>query len=148
MDDVNHRELVETVIEENRYLALSTTDGTNPWVAPVEYIWSEGAFYFFSTTTARHSEHVEENDTVGVAIWSPEQPAEYSPDLTTTLNGVQIRGTVTKVPNDECPPTVAGAAEELESVMPPYATYRIDPERMYAPVVEDGVNKRIEVDMG
>ncbi|NIW27839.1 MAG: pyridoxamine 5'-phosphate oxidase family protein, partial [Actinobacteria bacterium] len=38
------------VIEENRYMALATTDGEEPWVAPVEFLRGEdGTFYWLST---------------------------------------------------------------------------------------------------
>jgi hypothetical protein len=41
MRDNSYQEMVEEVIKENRYLALSTTDGTEPWIATIEYIRDE-----------------------------------------------------------------------------------------------------------
>lgn len=147
MGEADYRSLVEEVIEENRYLALATSDGSEPWVATIEYIRDEsGSFYFFSTTSSRHAEHLEDNETVAVAIWSAEQP-EYSPDTTTTLNGVQIRGTARRLEEAEYPEAVTGAIEALEPPMPPYAAFEIEPERAYAPVIDDGVNERIEVEL-
>jgi nitroimidazol reductase NimA-like FMN-containing flavoprotein (pyridoxamine 5'-phosphate oxidase superfamily) len=143
----DYRELVEGVIEDNRYLALSTTDGESPWVAPVEYIRSDdGTFYFFSPTDSRHARHVEANQTVAVAIWSPDQP-EYSADLDATLNGVQIRGEARRLSADDHPDVVADAVEALDPPMPPYAAFEIEPQRAYAPVVAEGVNERVEVDL-
>lgn len=147
MVENNYQELVEKVIEENPYLALSTTDGTEPWVAPIEYFRDEaGNFYFFSTIDSRHARHIEENETVAVALWGQDQP-EYSPDMTISLNGVQIRGEAYRLSEDEYPETVEAAVEELGAPMPPYAAFKIEPRRVYAPIIEDGVNKRVEVDM-
>lgn len=148
MSENNYHELVEEVIEENRYLALSTTDGSEPWVATIEYIRDEdGTFYFFSPTDSRHARHVEENATVAVAIWGSDQP-EYSPETSAPLRGVQIRGEARRIPGDEHPDAVAAAIEALEPPMPPYAAYEIEPRRVYAPVIEDGVNERVEIDVG
>lgn len=146
MSENDYRELVAEVVESNRYLALATTDGEDPWVAPVEYIYAEDALYFFSTTDSRHARHVETTDTVAVAIWSADQP-EYGPEKSTSLNGVQLRATASTVDASTCPDVVADAASDLDSVMPPYAIFRLEPERVYAPIVEDGINKRVEVDL-
>lgn len=147
MGENNYQELVEAVIEEARYLALSTTDGTEPWVATIEYIRDEtGTFYFVSTTDSRHARHIEANGTVAVAIWTADQP-EYAADASTSLNGVQFRGEARRLSEDEYPDAVTAAIEALEPPMPPYAAYEIDPQAVYAPVIDDGVNKRVEVEM-
>lgn len=147
MVEDNYQEMVEEVIEEARYLALSTTDGTEPWIATIEYIWDEtGSFYFFSTTDSRHAEHIEANETVAVAIWTADQP-EYAPDVSTSLNGVQLRGEAQQLTEDEYPDAVAGAIEALDPPMPPYAAFEIKPTEVYAPIIDDGVNKRVEVEM-
>lgn len=147
MVESDYRELVEEVIEGNRYLALSTTDGTEPWVATVEYIRDDdGTFYFFSTTSSRHARHIEQNGTVAVAIWGPDQP-EYSPETSASLNGVQIRGEARRLSEDEHPETVVAAIEALEPPMPPYAAFEIEPRRVYAPVIDDGVNERVEIEV-
>lgn len=148
MSVTDYREMVEGVIEENRYLALSTTGGEEPWVAPIEYMRDEaGNLYFFSPTNSRHARHIEDNETVAVAIWSTDQPEEYSPDITTHLEGVQIRAEARRLSEDEYPEVVVAAIEALEPPMPPYAPFIIEPRRAYAPVVDDGVNKRVEVEM-
>jgi len=146
MVENDYHDTVEAVIEEARYLALSTTDGTEPWVATVEYIRDEtGTFYFFSTTDSRHARHIEDNETVAVAIWTADQP-EYAPDASTSLNGVQIRGEARRLTEDDHPDAVVAAIEALEPPMPPYAAFEIEPQRVYAPIIEDGVNERVEVD--
>lgn len=147
MVEDNYQEMVEEVIEEARYLALSTTDGTEPWVATIEYIYDEtGTFYFFSTTDSRHAQHIEATDTVAVAIWTADQP-EYSPDVSTSLNGVQIQGEAHHLTEDEYPEAVVAAIEALDPPMPPYAAFEINPQKVYAPIIDDGVNKRVEVEM-
>lgn len=147
MSEVDYQEMVEEVIEDARYLALSTTDGSEPWVATIEYIRDDaGTFYFFSTTDSRHSQHIEENETVAVAIWAADQP-EYSPEVSTNLNGVQIRAEAHRLSEDEYPEAVVAAIEALEPPMPPYAAFKIEPRQIYAPIIDDGVNKRVEVDM-
>lgn len=147
MTDNTYQEVVEQVIENNDFLALSTTDGTEPWVAPIEFFRDDDwNIYFFSTTDSRHAAHIEANETVAVAMWDREQP-EYTPDLSATLNGVQIRGRATQLSEAEYPPTVEAAIEELVTPMPPYVPFKIEPLRVYLPIVEDGVNERIEVEM-
>lgn len=149
MAEDDYHEMVEAVIEDSEALALSTSDGSEPWVAPVEYFRDDaGTFYFFSTTDSRHAQHIEANDTVAVAIWGDGDQPEYSPDLDTTLRGVQIRGRASRLSQDEFPPMAAAAAEELDIPMPPYTAFQIEPERVYAPIIEDGINKRVELDMG
>lgn len=144
----DYQAVAESVIEDSEALALSTTDGSEPWVAPVEYFRDEdGYFYFFSTTDSRHAKHIEANETVSVAIWGDGDQPEYSPDLDTTLEGVQIHGTATRLSEEEFPPMAAGAAEELDIPMPPYTAFQIDPEQVYVPIIEDGINKRVEVDL-
>lgn len=147
MGENDYQEMVEEVIEQNRYLALSTTDESEPWVATIEYIRDDvGNFYFFSTSDSRHAQHIEANGTVAVAIWSADQP-EYSPDVSTNLNGVQIRGEATQLSGDEYPEAVTAAIEALDPPMPPYAAFKIEPSRVFAPIIDDGVNKRVEVDL-
>lgn len=146
MSEPDYQELVEEVIEENRYLALATTDGPEPWVATIEYVYDEGTFYFFSTVSSRHVRHIEENGTVAVAIWSRDQP-EYSPTVSTTLNGVQFRGEARQLAAEEYPDPVATAVKALEPPMPPYAGFELVPHRVYAPVIQEGVNRRVEVEL-
>lgn len=148
MRDIDYQSVAESVIQDNRYLALATTDGTVPWVATIEYIGGEtGTFYFFSATDSRHAKHIEENPTVAVAIWGPEQP-EYTPETSTVMRGVQFMGEAHRIPPDDRPEAVRAAIEALEPPMPPYAAYEIVAERVYTPVIEDGVNKRVEVELG
>lgn len=146
MSDPDYQALAEAVIEENRYLALATTDGTEPWVATIEYVYDAGTFYFFSTVSSRHARHIEQNEMVAVAIWSRDQP-EYSPTGSRTLNGVQFSGDALRIAETDYPAPVGAAIEALEPPMPPYAAFALEPHRVYVPVIEEGLNRRVEVEL-
>lgn len=148
MGATNYRDMVEGVMENNRTLALSTTDGQDPWVAPVDYLRDvAGNFYFGSPTTSRHARHIEQNETVAVAIWEPSQ-SKHGPDVTATLEGVQLRGVARRISEEEYPDGVMDFIGEASGqVRPPYAVFKIEPLRVYAPIIEDGVNKQVEVEM-
>lgn len=106
----NRQELVKEIIEANRYLSLATTDGEEPWVAPVEYVADEELnVYFQSLGTSRHIQHIQQNPTVGVSIYNSQQPSR-------TGRGVQIRGKVEKYEGE----TIAGVARADALVDPQY----------------------------
>lgn len=147
MQSTADQELVREVITDNRYLTLATTDGEEPWVAPIEYLHDEQfTFYFFSTDDSRHSRHIEQNPTVAIAIFDTTQP-EYSADLSVSLRGVQIRAAARRLSSEEYPEAVSAAIDALELPMPPYSVYQIVPSAVYVPKVRNGVNVRVEVQM-
>lgn len=138
---------VRGLIERNRYIVLSTTDGDTPWVAPVEYMVDEELnFYFFSPSDVRHVRDIEKNGAVAGAIFDTEQP-EYTSDTTANLNGLQVECTARKLERSEYSEAVLGAIEALDPPMPPYEVFKITPRRFYVPRIEDGVNVRYEVEM-
>lgn len=147
MSAESDRELIRKIIEGNRYLCLSTTDGVDPWVAPLEYMHDEHLnFYFLSTEDCRHARHIGRNPTVAITIFDTTQP-EYSTDLTATLRGVQIRASATRLAPEEHPEIVSDAIDALQPPMPPYQVFRATPTTFYLPRVVDGVNERVEVEM-
>ena len=149
MSTATDQRLVREVIASNRYLTLSTAADDEPWAAPIEYLNDDDLnLYFLSTGSSRHSRHIEENTLVAVAIFDAEQPGEYSPDASMTLRGVQIRGTAERLSPEEYPDPVKAAIEVLHPPMPPYHAYRIVPSAFYLPKLVDGVNERVEVDLG
>ena len=148
MSSAADRSHVEDVIASNRYLALATTDGETPWVAAVEYLFDgAGTFAFFSTADARHAVDIEAGGDVSLAIYGEDQPA-YASDLTASLNGVQIRGRAARLEPDAYPDAVLEGIEALDPPMPPYEVYAVTAETVYVPRIEDGVNTRVEVEMG
>jgi uncharacterized protein YhbP (UPF0306 family) len=139
------RDLIRDVISKGRYLVLSTTDGTEPWAAPLEYLHDEQLnFYFLSTNDSRHAQHIGTNPAVALAIFDVAQPA-YSPALTAPLRGVQISGSAAALSPDEHPESVDAAIAVLKPPMPPYRVFKVTPSLFYLPKVVNGVNQRVEV---
>lgn len=140
-------ELVREIISENRYLSLATTDGTRPWIAPLEYMVDEDLnFMFFSSRDSLHARHIENNAHVSVAIFDREQP-EYTPGVSTTLRGVQIRASARRLSKDEYPEAVNEAIAALQLPMPPYEVFLVEPSAFFIPKIVDGINERVEVPM-
>lgn len=140
-------ELIREIINENRYLTLATTDGTRPWIAPLEYMVDEDLnFVFFSTTDSLHVRHIENNAEVSVAIFDRAQP-EYTPDVSTTLRGVQMKASARRLSEDEYPDAVKEAIAVLQLPMPPYGVFIIEPSAFFIPKIVDGINERVEIPM-
>ena len=147
MSSKSDRDLVRDVISNGRYLVLSTTDGTEPWAAPLEYLHDEELnFYFLSTVDCRHARHIRMNPAVALVIFDVAQPA-YSPDLSAPLRGVQIIASAAKLSPDEHPERVVEAIEALKPPMPPYQVFKVTPSVFYLPKVVNGINQRVEVQM-
>lgn len=141
------QELVRELITTSRYLSLATTDGSEPWVAPIEYMSDDRLnLYFLSTDDARHSRHIADNSTVAVAVFDSTQP-EYSPGVSVTIRGVQIRASAGRLEAAEYPESVTAAIEAMRPPMPPYSVFRLVPSEFYLPKLRDGVNERVRVEM-
>jgi uncharacterized protein YhbP (UPF0306 family) len=148
MSDKVDRSWIKDLIQRNRYLVLSTTDGTEPWVATLAYVIDDDLnFYFFSPEGVRHVRHLEANDAVAVVVFDRDQP-EYTPEMSANLNGIQVECTARRLTEDEYTDVVVAAIDELKLPMPPYAVFKIEPHRFYVPTIENGVDVRYEVDMG
>lgn len=145
MQDSSQRDFVEEILKRNRYLVLATSDGTTPWIAPIEYMVDDAlCFYFFSTDDSRHIRDIEQNEVVAVAVFDRDQP-EYRPDLSASLNGVQMEAVVTRIAPEDYNEAIAAAIEVLKPPMPPYSVFKIEPRRFFIPKIENGVNIRVEV---
>jgi uncharacterized protein YhbP (UPF0306 family) len=137
---------VRELVQRNRYLTLATVGSDGPWIAPLEYRSDEVLnFYFFSTDEAVHSRHIAENAKVAVAIFDAEQP-EYEPAPTIRISGVQFTAVATRL-ESPYPELVDKQIAEWQLPMPPYAVFRLVPQRWYLPVIDDGVNARREVNL-
>ena len=144
----NGEAFIRALLERNRYLVLSTTNGADPWIAPLEYMLdSDLNFYFFSTEDSRHVRDIETNPSVAVAVFDGEQPT-YHADISTPLNGVQLRGTARRVMPSDYSDAIVAAIDALQPPMPPYSVFKIEPEQFFVPKLENGVNIRTEVSMG
>jgi uncharacterized protein YhbP (UPF0306 family) len=138
---------VRALIERNSVVVLATTDGDQPWVAPLEYMADEDLnLYFFSQTEARHVRHLEANSAVAATVFDHRQPI-VTATTTADLSGVQMECTANRVPPELHTDAVNTAIDELDISIPPYAVFRIVPRRFYVPRIENGLNIRYEVDM-
>ena len=149
MSDADDTAFARDVLETSRYVTLATSDGSAPWIAPIEPMRDgDGTFYFFSTEDSRHARHIATNPNVAISLFNGEQPA-YASDANARLRGLQIEATARKLDPAEYPDAVKGAIEALDigGLMPPYAVYRVDPTRYYLPKLENGVKVRTEVDL-
>ena len=140
------QEFLKSLVGRNRYLSLATVDGSNPWIAPLEYISDDDLnLYFFSPESAAHSRHIEDYGTVAVTIFDAVQP-EYEPAQVMRIAGAQIIAEAERL-EAPYPDLVASQIEAWQLPMPPYAAYRITPKQWFIPVLKDGVNDRLEVTM-
>jgi len=140
------RAWVEDLVRRNRYLVLATTDGSHPWATPLEYVVGEQLeLYDFSTGEARHTHNVAANPEVGVTIFESQQ--DYSGQASFALKAVQIEATVVPIRGPDFPQVVADTIERWKLPMPPYACHRIDARQFYLPLIEDGINYRVPIDM-
>lgn len=147
MSDKADSSWIRALIERNRYIVLATTEDGQPWVAPVEYIVDEDLnFYFFSPSEVRHVRDIKANGRVAGVVFDTDQP-EYTADVTTDLNGVQMECTAVKLEDSEYNDAVVGAIEALQPPMPPYEVFKVTPNRFFVPRIENGVNVRYEVEM-
>lgn len=138
------RDFAEKIVKENRYLTLATSIGQDPWIATLEYLTDKDLnLYFFSMETSKHSQHIETNPKVAVSIYSDKQP-EYQPGKDIQLAGVQIKGEAEKLTGNY-PDEVDEVIKVLQPPMPPYAVYRIRPLQIWVPLIEKGLNMRIQV---
>jgi uncharacterized protein YhbP (UPF0306 family) len=139
------RAWIEQLLRRNRYLVLATTDGSRPWIAPLEYVIDADLnLYFFSPEGVLHARHLEKPREVAVAVFDREQP-EYTRGISATLNGVQIEATASKLAESDYPDIVVSAIDALMPPMPPYSVFKIEPVRWYVPMIEKGVNVRVQV---
>ncbi len=139
-------EFVRDLIKNNRYLTLATSDGSDPWIAPLEYISDDALnLYFFSLENSLHAQHIQDNKMVAVAIFDSQQP-EYQPGKTLQLSGVQIAAVARKL-KGPLPAIVNEAINLLQPPMPPYAVFEVKPHRAYLPLICDGLNERKEVQL-
>ena len=81
-----------------------------------------------------------------VAIFDAVQP-EYVPAPVMRIAGVQFTASVVKL-EGPFPEFVENQIEAWKLPIPPYAVYQVTPKRWFIPVIKDGVNDRIEVEMG
>lgn len=74
MDDLDA--VARSIIDDNRYMALGTADGTgDPWVSPVYYAADGyGALYWVSSPERQHSRNVAARPHVFIAVFNSQVP--------------------------------------------------------------------------
>lgn len=78
-------------------MSLATTAQGEIWVAPVAYAYDERFnLFWYSERTARHSRHIEINESVAVAIFNSQASSDE-------VDGLQIAGIAAEVIPDELP---------------------------------------------
>ena len=138
---------VRALIKRNHVIVLATTDGHQPWVAPLEYMADEHLnFYFFSSTESLHARHLEATSAVAAVVFDRVQPT-ITATTTAGLNGVQMECTASRVSQEGYTDAVAAAIDAFDISIPPYAVFKVVPHRFYVPAVENGLIIRHEVDM-
>ncbi len=139
------RDIVRSIVTENTYLTISTTDGEQPWCAPVQYVADEDLnLYFVSLPGSRHMTHIASNPHVAVTIFDSQQPPF-------TSRGVQIEAMAEAYSETDNPFARIGGfdwPENLQELVPGYVAVRVTPVRFYLPrYIVDGVQRdeRVEV---
>ena len=142
----DEQEFARQIVRNNRYLTLASCDGAEPWAATLEYVCDEDLnLYFFSPEASLHARHIQANERVALSIFEAQQQ-EFEPAEILRLAGVQIEA-VAHIMSPPYPDLIERQIEIWQLSLPPYAAYRITPQRWYLPVVKDGVNVRIDVGM-
>ena len=149
---------VRSVIYNNRYLTMATSNGDEVWIAPLAYyVEPNYTFVYYSSREAKHSKHIEENPIVACAIYNSCLPSDE-------VDGIQFLGKVSLIPS-----------RELLKIVPAYFKqsfpdhnvrmrwqqpvsefrglavkrfYRIEPLNMFTIDLESiKVDRRVEVDL-
>lgn len=84
---------VKAIFEENILGTLATVnqDGS-PWATPLHIVTDGDAVYWFSSEKAEHSQNIEQDSRVSLAL--------FSPDKSEGLKAIYIQGRVQKVPKE------------------------------------------------
>lgn len=86
---------VRRIILSNRYLTMATTDGKNPWIAPLAYaVEPNYSFIYYSAVDSLHSKHIAKNPIVACAIFDSHASSDDA-------DGIQFSGVVSEVKPQE-----------------------------------------------
>lgn len=90
----------QTIINENIYLSLATSDGKVCWNAPLYYVVDrDGTFYFVSDKCSVHAQHIAINPYVACSIFNSQEKPE-------DVNGIQFDGLCEVVGIKELPKAI------------------------------------------
>lgn len=159
-----HADRTKRVLEEARYLSLSTVSPTGqPWAAVLQYAWLPRPlrFLFGSATRSRHSGHIVANPTVSGSLYVMGDGA------LTEVDGAQFTGTCRELTEDEVRRHHATFYDALlpdeesrheytlpvEALLAPadHRIYQITVENLWlidtSTWIEDRIDRRVEVEL-
>ena len=67
---VEYETLALNLVKEQHTMTLATAGADGPWAAPVYYVFSESAFYFFSKPSSRHIQQSLASGRASAAIFA------------------------------------------------------------------------------
>ena len=142
-----NRSSVRAMLHRSHVLVLATTDKDTPWIAALEYLMGDDLdLFFFSSAESRHARNIEANNRVAVTVFDHFQPT-ITGEKDVDLKGVQMECIASRLDPEQHTDRVNAALERFHFPVPPYAAFKIVPQRVYVPRVENGVNIRYEVDL-
>jgi hypothetical protein len=83
------RRLARDLIDQQSTMALATARGDEAWTAPVYYVYSDRAFWFFSAPDSRHIQEARESGGASAAVYP-------FVDSWREIRGIQMSGRVVK----------------------------------------------------
>lgn len=140
------------LIDNKRTMVLATSSDNTPWAAPVYYLYTGGAFYFYSSAHSQHTRQALSGKAIAAAIYA-------DGDRLDQIEGLQMTGTVAPVSQAAEKLSVAacylikfplaksllgdpGAAKALPSDT---NLYRLDPLKVYYLDNGAGFGRRLEI---
>lgn len=144
------------IIAANRYLALATCTGEDPWVAPLAYaVDKDYTFYYYSASNSRHSQHIKHNRQVAFTIYDSSLPSDK-------VDGLQVAAIASEIAVTELPHVIemyyrqvftdelirAAWRQPLEAFkgIALKRFYKLEPKKVFKlNLAETGVDVRVEV---
>lgn len=97
-------QLALDLIRSTRAMVLATAN-PDPWSAPVYFLYTHGAFHFFSSPSSRHIEDALSTSRVAVAIFKDS-------DDWRDIEGLQMEGALEEIPPSERADAIVAAYVE------------------------------------
>ena len=142
------------LIQSKRTMVLATSEAHTPWAAPVYYLFTGAAFYFFSSPNALHIQQALGGSVSAAAIYA-------DGDQLDQIEGIQMTGAIalvesrikklevaarylTRFPLAKELLGNAGAALDMSKKT---SLYRFTPGKVYYMDNRTGFGRRLEIDL-
>jgi nitroimidazol reductase NimA-like FMN-containing flavoprotein (pyridoxamine 5'-phosphate oxidase superfamily) len=124
----SYNDKARKILQENKYMALATTDKDGkPWAAVVFYAYdADYSFYFLSATDSRHGKNISENPYVAAVIFDSKQKLRANSD-------VQFEGKASMVGEGELVKVINTYSDRLFPKSKTTPTERYDPRNYSEP---------------